>query len=312
MRRLALVGQGMEKAAVQKNEDTARGLMFALGAYGFWGFLPLYMKMLSHIPATEIVAHRVLWSIPIAGALLLITGRTRDLVAALKSPRTLALAALTASLVAINWNIYVWAITSGRALDASLGYYINPVFSVFLGAVILREKLHKLQWLSIAIAGVAVAILTFDAGTVPVAALSLTVSWGFYALFKRSLPIGPNQGFMLEVLILMPLALGYVIWLAMNGSSTFAGTTRDTFFLMGAGAVTAVPLIFYANGAKGLRLTTIAMLQYIAPTMIFLIAVFVFGEPFGRARMIAFPLIWLSLVVFSYSLLRARRGKRAT
>lgn len=302
----------MAQQSKPQHSDTAAGFFYALMAYGMWGFLPLYMKLLSHVSPAEIVAHRVLWSIPIAAVVLMITRRTGDLFAALRSPRTLALAALTAGLIAVNWSIYVWAITSGRALDASLGYYINPIFSVLLGAVILGEKLDGLQKLSVVIAAVAVAILTFSSGTVPFAALALTVSWGFYALFKRSLSIGPNQGFMLEVLILSPLALGYAVWLGANGGGVFAANAYDTLLLLGCGAVTAVPLIFYANGAKGLRLTTIAMLQYIAPTMIFLIAVFVFGEPFGTARMIAFPLIWLSLAVFSFSLLKSRRAKRST
>ena len=302
----------MAQHSKPQHTDTAAGLVYALMAYGLWGFLPLYMKLLSHISPAEIVAHRVIWSIPIAAVVLMVTRRTRDLATALRSPRTLALAGLTAGLVAVNWSVYVWAITSGRALDASLGYYINPIFSVLLGAVILREKLDGLQKLSVAIAAVAVAILTFASGTVPIAALALTVSWGFYALLKRSLAIGPNQGFMLEVLILSPLALGYVVWLGVQGTGQFVGNVSDTFLLLGCGAVTAVPLIFYANGAKGLRLTTIAMLQYIAPTMIFLIAVFVFGEPFGTARMIAFPLIWLSLAVFSFSLLKSRRARRST
>ena len=302
----------MAQHSKPQHTDTAAGLVYALMAYGLWGFLPLYMKLLSHISPAEIVAHRVIWSIPIAAVVLMVTRRTRDLATALRSPRTLALAGLTAGLVAVNWSVYVWAITSGRALDASLGYYINPIFSVLLGAVILREKLDGLQKLSVAIAAVAVAILTFASGTVPIAALALTVSWGFYALLKRSLAIGPNQGFMLEVLILSPLALGYVVWLGVQGTGQFAGNVSDTLLLLGCGAVTAVPLIFYANGAKGLRLTTIAMLQYIAPTMIFLIAVFDFGEPFGTARMIAFPLIWLSLAVFSFSLLKSRRAKRST
>ena len=302
----------MAQHSKPQHTDTAAGLVYALMAYGLWGFLPLYMKLLSHISPAEIVAHRVIWSIPIAAVVLMVTRRTRDLATALRSPRTLALAGLTAGLVAVNWSVYVWAITSGRALDASLGYYINPIFSVLLGAVILREKLDGLQKLSVAIAAVAVAILTVASGTVPIAALALTVSWGFYALLKRSLAIGPNQGFMLEVLILSPLALGYVVWLGVQGTGQFVGNVSDTFLLLGCGAVTAVPLIFYANGAKGLRLTTIAMLQYIAPTMIFLIAVFVFGEPFGTARMIAFPLIWLSLSVFSFSLLKSRRAKRST
>lgn len=300
-----------DKAQAPENVDTPQGLAFALAAYGLWGFLPLYMKLLSHMSAAEVVAHRVIWSIPIAGALLILLGRTADIRAALRSRKTLAMGCVTAALISVNWGIYVWAITSGRALDASLGYYINPLFSVFLGAVLLGERLSRSQMVALALAAVAVVILAVDAGTVPWAAIGLTVSWGFYAFFKKSLPIGPNQGFMLEVLILMIPALAYVTWLTSSGESHFAASTYDTMMLMGCGVVTAVPLILYANGAKLLRLSTIAVLQYIAPTMIFLFAVFVFDEPFGRARMIAFPIIWLALVIYSTAMIRQMRAARA-
>jgi chloramphenicol-sensitive protein RarD len=219
--------------------------------------------------------------------------------------------AVTAALISVNWGIYVWAIGSGHALDAALGYYINPLFSVFLGAVLLRERLAGAQWAAIALAAVAVAVLTLDAGRVPVVALGLTVTWGFYAYFKRSLPIGPNQGFALEVLLLLVPALGFVIWGLARGEGHFGSAVpTDTALLLFAGVVTAVPLMVYANGAKLLRLSTIAVMQYIAPTMIFLIAVFVFGEPMGPARMIAFPMIWAALVLYSWSMLRQSRAVR--
>ena len=289
----------------QSDGDTPRGLMFALGAYVFWGFLPLYMKMLSHIGAAEVVAHRIIWSVPIAAALLIVLRRTGDLGDALRNPRTLAMGCVTAALITVNWGIYVWAIISDRALDAALGYYINPLFSVALGAILLRERVTRAQLVAIGLAACAVAVLTISAGTVPWAALGLTVSWGFYALAKRQLPIGPNQGFLLEVLILLLPALAYVTWLGLTGQGQFlAGDARSTWLLIGCGAVTAIPLISYANGAKGLRLTTIAILQYIAPTMIFVVAVVVFREPFGQARMIAFPMIWAALVIYSVSMFR--------
>ncbi len=291
-----------------ENKDTPEGLAFALTAYFLWGFLPLYMKLLSHISPVEVVAHRVIWSVPIAGVLLILLGRTRDIRAALTSPRTLAMGCLTAALVSVNWGIYVWAITSGNALEASLGYYINPLFSVFLGAVLLGERLTRAQMVAIGLAAAAVVILAVEAGSLPWAALGLTFSWGFYAFFKKSLPIGPNQGFLLEVLILLLPALGYVGWLTAKGTSLFAaGDLNNTLLLLGCGVVTAVPLLVYANGAKLLRLSTIAILQYIAPTMIFLIAVFLFDEPFGRARMIAFPMIWAALVIYSIPMIRAMR-----
>jgi len=292
-----------------ENVDTPQGLAFALTAYILWGFLPLYMKMLAHIPPTEVVAHRVIWSVPIAGILLVMLGRLADLKAALRSPRVLAMGCVTAAFVSVNWGIYVWSVGSGYALEAALGYYINPLFSIALGALLLGERLTRAQWVAVGLATLAVVILTVETGRLPLAALGLTVSWGFYAFFKKSLPIGPNQGFLLEVLILTIPALGYIGYLTATGQSHFASVQFDTLLLLGCGVVTAVPLIIYANGAKLLKLSSIAILQYIAPTMIFLVAVFVFKEPFGGARMVAFPLIWVALVIYSVSLLREMRRK---
>ncbi len=292
-----------------ENKDTPAGLGFALAAYFMWGFLPLYMKMVAHIPPAEVVAHRVLWSVPIAGGLLIVLRRTGDLMEALRNPRMLLMALITAALVSLNWGIYVWAIGSGHALDAALGYYINPLFSVALAAVLLGERPQGAQLLAIGLAAAAVVILTIQAGSLPWVSIGLTVTWGFYAYCKKSLPIGPNQGFLLEVLILTIPALGYLGFIAAQGEGHFSLSWRDTFLLMGCGVVTAVPLITYANGAKLLRLTTIGILQYIAPTMIFLVAVFVFGEEFDRARQIAFPMIWAALVIYSVSLVRQMRAK---
>lgn len=297
-----------DTAAPPKNEDSLAGFLYALAAYLLWGFLPLYMKALAHVSPAEVIAHRILWSLPIAVAVILFLGRTADLKTALRTPRMMAMGATTAALISINWGIYVWAIGSGHALDAALGYYINPLFSVFLGRVLLGERLRPLQWVAIALATVAVAILTIEAGQLPIVALGLTLTWGLYAYLKKSLPIGPNQGFTLEVALLTPFALAYVAYLTVTGTGHFAvGDMRDTLLLFGCGVVTAVPLMIYANGAKGLRLSTIAMMQYIAPTMIFLTAVFIFDEPFGQARMIAFPMIWAALVLFTGSMLIGRK-----
>lgn len=290
--------------------DTLPGFLFALTAYLLWGFLPLYMKALAHVPTPEIIAHRVLWSLPVAGAVLIAVRRTAELRAALGNPRMLAQAALTAALVSVNWGIYVWAISTGRALDAALGYYINPLFSVALGALLLGERLSPAQRLAIALAAGAVALLTWEAGTLPWVALMLTFSWGFYAFFRKTLPIGPNQGFFLEILLLTPIALGYVLWLEADGTSHFlAGIAADSWLLFGCGLVTAGPLISYANGAKRLRLSSIGMMQYIAPTMIFLIAVFVFREPFSGLKLAAFALIWAAVALYIAAMLRAARAR---
>ena len=291
--------------------DSPRGFAFALTAYLLWGFLPFFMKAVAHIPSSEVVAHRIIWSVPLAGLVLVWLGRTADIKAALRSPRMLAMATLTAVLITINWGIYVWAIGAGRAIETALGYYINPLFSIFLGAVLLKERPDPAQMVAIGLAACAVAILAFDAGGLPWVSLGLCLSWGFYAFFRKTLPIGPNQGFFLEVLLLSVPALGYVIWLEAKGKGHFGDTgTADVLWLLACGIVTAIPLMIYANGAKLLRLSTIGIMQYIAPTMIFIIAVFVFGEPFGTTKLIAFVFIWAALFIYSGSMLRTARAKR--
>lgn len=299
-------------AAAPPNEDSTSGFLFALTAYLLWGFLPLYMKALAHIPPVEVIAHRVVWSVPVALAVLWVLRRTSDLKAAFRTPRMLAMGAVTAALISVNWGIYVWAIGSGHALDAALGYYINPLFSIFLGAVLLGERMGRTQGVAIGLAVAAVAILTWEAGRLPVVALGLTVTWGFYAFLKKWLPIGPNQGFALEVLILLPLALAYMVWLWSAGTGHFLqGVGWDNALLVGCGIVTAGPLMIYANGAKRLRLSTIAVMQYIAPTLIFLTAVFIFDEPFSQTKLLAFSLIWIALVLYSLPFLSAQVRARS-
>ncbi|TWD57298.1 chloramphenicol-sensitive protein RarD [Agrobacterium vitis] len=288
------------------NRDALRGFLFALTAYIMWGFLPFYMKAVAHIPPSEVISHRILWSVPVAGGLLMVLRRTADLKRALRNPKMIGMAAITACLISINWGIYVWAIGAGHALDTALGYFINPLFSILLGAVLLKEKLKPAQMAALALVILAVVILTVENGRLPIVALSLTLSWGLYALFRKTLPIGPNQGFLLEVLLLAPFALAYLVYLIVTGQSHFGGTAGDTALLAGSGLITAVPLILYANGAKLLKLSTIGIMQYIAPSMIFLIAVFVFGEPMGTARGIAFPLIWTALVIYTLPMLKRR------
>jgi chloramphenicol-sensitive protein RarD len=290
------------------NTDTPQGLALAITAYCLWGFLPIYLKWLSHVPPAEVVAHRIIWSIPVAGLVLVVLKRTKELRHALRTPKMLAMACLTAALISVNWGIYVWAIATEQAIDAALGYYINPLFSVALGAVLLGERLNRTQMAAIALALCAVVVLTLEAGRLPLISVGLMVTWGFYAFFKKSLPIGPNQGFMLEVLILSVPSIGYLVYLSTQGQGVFGSSLDQSLLLMGSGVVTAVPLIIYSNGAKLLRLSTIGILQYIAPTLIFLVAVFLFGEEMDRARMIAFPMIWAALVIYSIPMIRQMRS----
>ncbi|MCC1482347.1 EamA family transporter RarD [Roseibaca sp. Y0-43] len=294
------------------NEDTPRGFAFALGAFAIWGILPFYFRALGHVPTPEVVAHRVVWAVPVALGWLLWLGRTADLRMAIRTPRMLGMAMVTAALISLNWGTYVWLIQSGQAMDAALGYYINPIFSVFLGAIFLGERLSARQWGAVGLAIAAVLVLTIEAGSLPMGALVLVFSWGGYAFFKRALPIGPNQGFALEALILLPFALGFMAWQAGQGQLFAARAgALDWALLLGCGFITAVPLILYANGAKGLRLSTIAIAGYSIPTIIFLISVLAFKEPFEGARLIAFPMIWAAMALYISEVLRRRRAAQA-
>ncbi|MCB5409140.1 EamA family transporter RarD [Pseudogemmobacter faecipullorum] len=294
----------------QTGSDSLSGFLYALAAYVIWGMLPLYMNALKAVSPLEVLVHRALWSVPVSLLVLAWLGRTADLRAAFRSPRTLAMSMICALLITSNWLTYVIAVTTGHALDAALGYYINPLFSILLGSVLLGERLRGVQWLALALVAIGVAILTWENGRLPLVGLMLTLTWAFYAYFKKSLPIGPNQGFALEVLLVMPFALALLVWLMLSGRGIAFGTGPgwQSLLLFLLGIVTAVPLMLYANGAKKLRLTTIALMQYISPTMIFLIAVFVFDEPFSQTKLVAFGFIWAALVIYSLSSLGRSRG----
>ncbi len=285
-------------------EDETRsraGFAYALSAFLLWGFLPFYMKAVAHIDTLEVLAHRVIWSIPIALGLLLLTGRTGDMMRVFKSPRKLAIISLSAAVISINWGIYVWSIAAERSIEAALGYYINPLISVALGTVFLGEKMDHLQILAIALALLAVVILTVSAGVLPWVAIILACSFATYGFIRKTLDIGPTQGFLMEVLILSLIAVPYFFWLVYTGASHMGGTTSDTLLLLGCGVVTSVPLILFAYGAKRLQLSTIGLMQYIVPTMIFLIGVFIFREPFSQWQLLAFILIWTAIALYSWS-----------
>jgi len=301
-----------EAIALDAESKARRGFLLALGAYLLWGVLPFYMKAVAHLPLAEVIAHRIVWSVPIAAAVLVWAGRTADFKAAIRSPRTIAMAALTAALISVNWGIYVWAIAVDRTVETALGYYINPLVVVVVGAVLLGEKLDRLQIAAVALATVAVTVLTIEGGKLPWVSLALAFSFAAYGFFRKTLPIGPSQGFLLEVLLLSVPALGYIIFLIANGQDHFISSNgTDTALLIGCGPVTSVPLLLFAFGAKLLRLSTIGIMQYIAPTMVFLIAVLAFDEPFGTTQAIAFALIWTALAMYSWSMFRGREVRPA-
>jgi chloramphenicol-sensitive protein RarD len=296
-----------ETAHLDADAKARRGFLLALGAYLLWGLLPFYMKAVAHLPLAEVIAHRIVWSVPIAAAVLVWAGRTADFKAAIRSRRSIAMAALTATLISVNWGIYVWAIAVDRTVETALGYYINPLVSVVVGALLLGERLDRLQIAAVVLAAVAVTVLTIEGGKLPWVSLALAFSFAAYGFFRKTLPIGPSQGFLLEVLLLSVPALCYIAYLIATGQDHFVSSTAsDTALLIGCGPVTAVPLLLFAFGARLLRLSTIGIMQYIAPTMVFLIAVLIFNEPFGTTQAIAFALIWTALAMYSWSMFRGR------
>ncbi|TGQ66727.1 EamA family transporter RarD [Mesorhizobium sp. M00.F.Ca.ET.186.01.1.1] len=302
-----------EAIALDANSTARRGFLLALGAYLLWGLLPFYMKAVAHLPLSEVIAHRIVWSVPIAAAVLVWAGRTADFKAAIRSPRTISMAALTAALISVNWGIYVWAISVDRTVETALGYYINPLVSVVVGALLLGERLDRLQMAAVALAAIAVMVLTIEGGKLPWVSLALAFSFAAYGFFRKTLPIGPSQGFLLEVLLLSVPAIGYIVYLIATGQDHIVSSTMtDTALLVGCGPVTAVPLLLFAFGAKLLRLSTIGIMQYIAPTMVFLIAVLVFNEPFGTTQAVAFALIWTALAIYSWSMLSTARQRAAS
>jgi chloramphenicol-sensitive protein RarD len=302
-----------EAIALDADLKARRGFLLALGAYLLWGLLPFYMKAVAHLPLAEVIAHRIVWSVPIAAVVLVWAGRTADFKAAIRSPRTIAMAVLTAALISVNWGIYVWAISVDRTVETALGYYINPLVSVVVGALLLGERLDRLQIAAVVLATVAVAVLTTEGGKLPWVSLALAFSFAAYGFFRKTLPIGPSQGFLLEVLLLSVPALFYIVYLITTGQDHIVSSSgTDTALLIGCGPVTSVPLLLFAFGAKLLRLSTIGIMQYIAPTMVFLIAVLIFDEPFGTAQAIAFALIWAALAIYSWSMLVTARRAAAT
>lgn len=275
-----------------------KGVLYGIGAYGLWGFFPIYWKLLHSVSALELIGHRIAWSFLMLAAVILIAGQWADLRAAL-TRRTFLIYSTASVLIAGNWLMYVWAVNAGHIVETSLGYFINPLLSVLLGLIILREKLRPAQWIPILLAFAGVTYLTMTFGRPLWIALTLAFSFGFYGLVKKLAPLSALQGLALETGILFIPALSCMIYMEANGTAAFlhASLTLD-LLMIGAGAVTIVPLLMFALAAKRIPLTSIGILQYLAPTIQFLIGIFIYKEPFDRTRLIGFSLVWLALIIF--------------
>ncbi|HST80549.1 MAG TPA: EamA family transporter RarD [Kineosporiaceae bacterium] len=300
------------------NSDTRRGVGFGFGAYLLWGIFPLYFRLLDRSGALEILLHRILWSLILCFVLITVGRSWDELRAVFRSARQTSILTAAAALIAVNWGVYIYAVNSGQVVEASLGYFINPLVTVALGVLVLRERLRVTQWTAVGIGVVAVAVLTVDYGHVPVIALSLACSFGTYGLLKNTVGsgtdgVGAVAGLTTETLVLAPFAAITVIVLSLHGDSTFtANPPWQALLLASTGLITVGPLLLFASAARRVPLTTMGLLQYLTPVLQLLCGVLVLGEHMPPSRWIGFALVWTALAVLTFDSLRAARRNYRT
>lgn len=287
------------------------GLPYALGAYAIWGFVPLFFKLLTTVPPVEVLAQRIVWSLPLCFLIMAFRRQIGEYFAALKDWRALRLLLASSVLIAVNWLVYIFAIFTDHVLAASLGYYLNPLINVLLGMIFLGERLSRLQAVAVAIAGVGVAILLAGALDTLWISLTLAVTFGTYGLIRKVAPVGSLPGLAIETTLLLPLSLaaaGYYIWL--GDGRGFGSGTEISWLLAAGGVVTAVPLLLFATAARKMSYAALGFVQYLAPSIAFLLSLFVFDEPLKPAQLACFLLIWTSIAVFSFDMWRKMRADR--
>jgi chloramphenicol-sensitive protein RarD len=300
------------RAALTRFDNHPRaGFALGLAAYGLWGVLPIYFEALRAIPPVDIVAHRVLWSFPFLAVLILLGGGWPKVRSALNRPATIGMLILTALLIGANWLLYVYAVTRGHILAASFGYYLNPLANVLLGRFVLREKLSRLQWAAVAIAAAGISVLAAGSLAQLWMSLALCITFALYGLLRKIVRADALTGLAIETAVLFPLAAAWLAWLAVASQPVLGTSTRDTGLLLLAGIVSTTPLLLFTAAAKRLPYSTLGMLQFLAPTLQFLIAVLLYKEPVTIAHMIAFPMIWGALVLYVMAMLRSPKLPQA-
>ncbi len=288
--------------------DPRRGIWYAVAAYLCWGLFPLYWTLLKPAGSLEILGHRIVWSLVFTAVIIAVRRQWTAVRSAVRTRRTALTLVAAALLISVNWGTYIYGVNSGQVVETSLGYFINPLVSVALGVVVFGERLRAVQWVAVGIATLAVAVLTIDYGRPPFIALVLAFSFGFYGLLKKITPVGATQGLVIESAVLAGPALGMLLLLHAQGDAAFGGVSAPhTALMVLTGIVTAVPLMFFAAAARRVPLTTIGLLQYLAPTMQFVLGLVVFHEPMPASRLAGFGLVWLALAVFTVDLLRRNR-----
>ena len=276
------------------------GILYAALAFLCWGLFPIYFHALDEVPTLQILAHRMVWSFAFLLILLLLR-RQWAWLQQVRQPRVFFSFLLSALLLSANWLVYIWSVTNHHVIEASLGYFINPLVNIMLGFLILKERMRPAQWAAIAVAALGVGWLTWQAGTVPWIALILAFSFGAYGLLRKTAALGALEGLSFETMVLFPLAAGYVIWLTVHGQNVFLSTTSDStrWLLVMAGPFTAIPLLLFATGARKIPLSILGLLQYLSPTLQFLLGVWLFKEAFTADRLVGFVLIWAALALFA-------------
>jgi len=283
------------------------GLLFGVSAYSLWGAFPLYWPLLEPANSLEIVSHRAVWTLVFCFIVLATTKALKSTLATLKQPKITARLFLTSILISINWLVYIWATNNGHVVEASLGYYINPLIIIGFGVILLKEKMRPLQWVAVTIASIGVLVLTIDYGRLPWIALALAISWGSYGLIKKQLGLGALEGLAIETLISAFFYLGYLVYIGNQGNGQFGHSWGLTVLLMSAGAVTAIPLLLFNGSTNRLPFTTIGLLQYITPTLQFSVGVWIRHEDMPTARWIGFLIIWVALTTLAFDLVKSSR-----
>jgi chloramphenicol-sensitive protein RarD len=275
-----------------------KGILYGIGAYVCWGFFPIYWKSLHHVPAIQVIGHRILWSFLLLMVVILFAGQWDEFRKTINS-KVIRIYSIAAVLLAINWLVYVWAVNANYIVETSLGYFINPLLSVLLGVIFLKERLRVAQWIPVILASLGVAYLSYVYGRLPYIALTLSVSFGLYGLVKKISPLGSLHGLTIETGTLFLPALIYLIFVQTNNTGAFlhTGLTSD-LLMIGTGLVTTIPLLMFATAARLIPLWVVGLLQYIAPTLQFLIGVFIYKEPFSHNQLIGFGIVWTALIIF--------------
>jgi len=287
-----------------------KGIWYGIGAYVTWGLFPIYWKWLHHVPALQLISHRIVWSFVLLVVFILASRQWKVFRAAALEPRVLRIYFVAAILIGVNWLVYIWAVNAGFIVEVSLGYYTNPLLNVLMGVLFLRERLRSLQWVPLGLAAAGVFYLTWAYGSLPWIALTLAFSFGFYGLVKKTAPLGSLYGLTLETGLLFLPALLYLFYSDVTGRGAFlhASAISDAL-LMGAGLMTTIPLLMFASAARSIPLSLVGILQYIAPTLQFLLGVLVYGEPFTHVQLVGFGMVWVALVLFAVEGFASRRAQ---